>query len=150
MPDSWIFNHNKGVYSSRSFYNLHFSQQPDHGPSKWIWKSKCMSKHKFFAWLVLHDRINCKDMMLRRKWKVTEDNDCVLCVSHGLETRNHLFFECLFSSRIWACLQIGWSAGSVSNSMTTAKKHFKGPCFIEIAVLACWNIWKKRNNHIFL
>ena len=149
MADSWIYNHNKGVYSSRSLYKLHFSQLPDHGPSKWIWNSKCMSKHNFFAWLVLHDRINCKEMMLRIKWKMTENNDCVLCVSHGLETRNHLFFECLFSSRIWSYLQIGWSPDSIFSSKSNVRKNFQGPCFTEITILACWNIWKQRNNHIF-
>jgi hypothetical protein len=30
------------------------------------------------------------------------------------------------------------------------KRRFKGPCFTEIIILACWNIWKQRNNKIFL
>ena len=88
-------------------------------------------------------------MILRRKWKVTENNCCVLCVSHGLETQNHLFFECLFSSRIWSYLQIGWSPDPIYSSISNARKRFQGPCFIEITILACWNIWKQRNNYIF-
>jgi hypothetical protein len=30
-----------------------------------------------------------------------------------------------------------------------AKKQFKGPCFVEIVILACWNMWKQRNDKIF-
>jgi hypothetical protein len=29
------------------------------------------------------------------------------------------------------------------------KRRFKGPCFTEVIILACWNIWKQRNNKIF-
>lgn len=28
-------------------------------------------------------------------------------------------------------------------------KRFSGPCFVEIVILACWNIWRQRNNKIF-
>ena len=49
--DKWIFSSNKGIYTSRSFYNLQFSHLDNHLPSCWIWKSRCMSKHMFFAWL---------------------------------------------------------------------------------------------------
>lgn len=149
QPDSWIYKFNKGNYTPKSFYGLHFAAVPNHGPSKLIWKSKCMSKHKVFAWLVLHDRINTKDMMLRRQWKVTDNNDCVLCHAHVLEDRNHLFFECQYSARIWAYLQFDWSGDTIPQCLSTAKKGFPGPCFAEVLILACWNIWKQRNGWIF-
>jgi hypothetical protein len=34
-------------------------------------------------------------------------------------------------------------------SLITAKKALQGPCFVEVVVLACWNIWKQRNYYIF-
>jgi hypothetical protein len=50
-----------------------------------------MSKHKFFAWLILHDIINTREMLIRRNWKVTDDHACVLCPSKSLEDWSHLF-----------------------------------------------------------
>ena len=149
QDDAWVFNSNKGAYTPKAFYNLFFAQIPIHTPSKWIWPSKCISKHKFFAWLILHDRINTKDMMLRRHWKVTDNNDCVLCCAHTREDRDHLFFGCQFSARIWCYLQVGWCNGTMDASIIQAKRNFKGPCFSEIVILACWNIWKQRNDWIF-
>jgi hypothetical protein len=111
-------------------------QMHDHLPSKMMWKSKCMIKHKFFAWLILHDRINTKDMIIQRHWRVTDNNDCVLCHQHVLEDWKHLFFACQFSSRIWNYLQIQWRDYSIEESLAFTKETFKGPCFTEVAILA--------------
>ena len=48
-------------------------------------------KVKVFAWLVVMDRINTKDMIQCRHWKIDDTPDCVLCHAHLLEDRNHLF-----------------------------------------------------------
>jgi hypothetical protein len=37
----------------------------------WLWKSSCVMSAKFFAWLVLHDRINTRDRLQRKHWRVT-------------------------------------------------------------------------------
>ena len=110
---------------------------------------KCQSKHKFFAWLILHDRINTKDMLLRRNWHVTDTHVCILCAAQIHDDWRHLFFNCVFSSRIWNFLQIPWSPGNTAETLRYAKKHFAGPCFTEIVILACWGIWKQRNGWIF-
>jgi hypothetical protein len=65
---------------------------------------------KFFAWLLLKDRLNTKDLLQRRHWKVTEDFYCVLCPLRVREDRFHLFFECNFSQRVWKYLQIDWKS----------------------------------------
>jgi hypothetical protein len=64
--DSWVFNLGKGIFKPSIVYRHHFSHLDTHHPSCAIWESKCISKHNFFAWLVLHDQINTKDMLLRR------------------------------------------------------------------------------------
>ena len=108
-----------------------------------------MSKHKVFAWLILNDRLNTKDMMIRRHWTIAGSNDCVLCHAHTIEDMLHLFFNCLFSSKIWSYLQINWDGTSVGQCLNRAKRDFTGPCFMEIVILACWNIWKQHNGWIF-
>jgi hypothetical protein len=148
--DQWLITSNKsGVFIPSQVYRMSFQHISSHFPSQWIWKSKCTSKHKFFAWLILHDRINTKDMLRRRHWQVTSDHGCVLCSADALEDWSHLFFECNFSVRVWIYLQVNWTSGSGPEMLKNTKKIFKGPCFVEIIILACWNIWKQRNNKIF-
>jgi hypothetical protein len=108
-----------------------------------------MPKHNFFACLILHDRINTKDMLLRRRWNVTNNHDCVLCCSGQFEDWRHLFVNCMFSIRVWNYLHSPWHPGSTYESLLAARKSFKGPCFTEIGILACWTIWKQRNGWIF-
>ena len=55
----------------------------------------------------------------------------------------------MYSSRIWNYLQIDWIDGTHAACLQHAKKNFSGPCFTEVLILACWNIWKQRNAWIF-
>ena len=107
-------------------------------------------KHKFFAWLLISDRLNTRDMLKRRHWKVTDDTHCELCFARAYEDRMHLFFECNFSQRIWTYLQIDWQHGQdIQEAATRARAGFAKPFFMEVVILACWNIWKQRNEKIF-
>ena len=102
---------------------------------------------KMFAELVIMDRVNTKDMIQRRHWKFKDWPECVLCVTRVLEDRNHLFFQCNFSVRIWNYLQMTWlnSDGMVEIALH-ARKEFDKPFFSEVVFLAWWNIWKLRND----
>jgi hypothetical protein len=147
--DKWVCKLGKGIFKPSLVYQLHFHDIPVHRPSCWIWTSKCMSKHKFFAWLILHDRINTKDMLLRRHWNVTDMHSCILCHADIREDWRHLFFNCQFSTHIWNYLQISWDLGPTLDVIGAARKRFKGHCFYEITILDCWCIWKQRNGWIF-
>ena len=149
ISDTWITLGKDGAFSPSKIYKSYFQSVPKDNPSCWIWKSKCQSKHKFFAWLLLHDRLNTKDMLCRRHWHVTEDHCCVLCPGSIYEDWRHLFFNCTFSTRVWNYLQIPWVPGSTHEVIHYAKKYFTGPCFVEVVVLACWCLWKQRNGLIF-
>ena len=83
--DAWICTLGKGVYKPSLAYKENFKHLETHAPSCWLWKSRCQSKHKFFAWLLLHDRINTKDMLLRRHWNVTDNHNCELCSAQQVE-----------------------------------------------------------------
>jgi hypothetical protein len=109
-----------------------------------------MWRVKFFAWLLLVDHLNTRDLLVRRHWNVTRDKHCVLCPTRTYEDRFHLFFECNFSQRVWNYLQIDWShAQDIQASLAAAKQQFSQPFFMEVVILACWNIWKQRNGKIF-
>jgi hypothetical protein len=130
------------VYSAKAFYDQIHAHIQVPSVYAWLWKSSCMMKTKVFAWLLLSDRLNTKDLLKRRHWNVTEDYTCVLCHSHAYEDRVHLFFECKFSTRAWNYQQIEWSATEVDMQriLGHAKKHFGLPFFMEVLITACWNI----------
>ena len=50
---------------------------------------------------------------------------CRLCPLKARETRDHLFFNCNFSVRVWSYLQIDWSSGdSMSDLVIQARNSF--------------------------
>lgn len=62
----------RSQYSSSSkYYQQQFGHEQSPLTVVWIWKTKCVPKIKFFAWLLLNDRLNTRNMLRRRRniWK---------------------------------------------------------------------------------
>ena len=147
--DSWTYEWGP-VYSSAKFYKQLHEGLPYLKASRGIWKSSCIMRTIFFAWLLLNDRLNTKDLLKRRNWQVTDDFSCALCPTNAYEDRLHLFFQCNFSQRIWNYLQIDWPQGQdLQVVIDQARVSFSKPFFMEVVILACWHIWKQRNGWIF-
>jgi hypothetical protein len=116
---------------------------------KWLWKSSNLGKHKFFFWLLIRDRLNTRNL-LRRKNRVLQSYNCVLCDSGAEETLFHLFFDCSFSRDCWNALHIFWDDSLDRLDMIIeARRLFGHNIFREIVITACWIIWKTRNGIIF-
>jgi hypothetical protein len=148
--DEWKTIWNDGAYSSSRYYKHCFKDQKASLVFSWIWKSKVMLRIRVFAWLMVSDRLNTRDMIRRRHWNVTDVFHYVLCPTHTTEDWQHLFFKCSFSIRIWNYLQIEWTDGdSYEEVFSAARKDFGKPFFAEVVILACWHIWKQRNEAIF-
>jgi hypothetical protein len=148
--DEWKTIWKDGTYSAQRFYRHSFRGFTCSKVYGWIWNSKCLLKIKVFAWLLISDMLNTKDLIKRRHWNVTDEYHCILCSSHTYEDRIHLFFECVFSIRIWNYLQIDWSVGdTIEEKFIHARKEFGKPFFTEVVILALWHIWKQRNGLIF-
>jgi hypothetical protein len=125
--DSWTYSWGSTYTASMYYKHIHEHIQVI-GIYKWIWKSSCIMKHKFFAWLLISDRLNTREMLKRRHWKVTDDTHCELCFARAYEDRMHLFFECNFSQRIWTYLQIDWlRGGDIQASAARARVGFAKP-----------------------
>lgn len=78
---------------------------------KCVWFSMSTPKYAFMTWLAMLDRMSTMDRV--SIWDRSADATCVLC-KNALETRNHLFFECSFSSQVWESLAIGILRSSYS------------------------------------
>jgi hypothetical protein len=138
------------VYTSAKFYEFLFSAVPVDLTLRAIWKSKSLPKLKVFVWLLFKDRLNTRDIILRRHWHLDSGPSCILCSDQTLETRDHLFFDCTFAKECWTICQITWDLSlPITDRFIASRATFAGPCFMEIFACASWNIWKERNNYIF-
>ncbi|XP_048633024.1 uncharacterized protein LOC125607208 [Brassica napus] len=63
-----------------------------------IWFTHATPKHRFCTWLAIRNWLTMGDKMVT--WNAGIDGTCVLCMQQ-LETRNHLFFGCDYSSSLW-------------------------------------------------
>ena len=72
--------------------------------AKGIWFSKATPKFSFITCLALLNRLATMDKIAR--WSLGVDTLCVLC-KNAAETRDHLFFDCAYSSQPWAHLTLG-------------------------------------------
>ena len=150
LKDCWFWQGSSKFYKPKMFYSHSFQFESFNPLLCWIWKSSCTLKIKVFAWMLIMDRLNTKDMVERRHWHMEDGVHCRLCPLQARETRDHLFFNCNFSVRVWNYLQIDWSAGtSMIELVTQARRSFDRPFFSEVVFIACWHIWIIRNAKVF-
>lgn len=151
--DAWVYHWGQR-YSSAKYYHFYFRDVDCDEAFKWIWRSKCTMKLKVFAWLLLSDRLNTKNMLRRWHYVVgpvtPRSDDCVLCRQQCEETLEHLFFLCQFSVQCWDKLNISWGMGNNRfDWLSCARREWARPMFMEAFLVAAWSIWKERNNYIF-
>jgi hypothetical protein len=85
-----------------------FSAMEAHPIFKMVWRSRCTPRIKFFAWLILVDRLNTKTMLQRRHLNIQDNLVCVMCNTGEQETIEHLFFDCPFAQECWATIDVIW------------------------------------------
>lgn len=119
---------------------------------KAVWFTNQVPKHAFISWVTAWNRLHTRDRL--RSWGLLVHAECVLCNLVD-ETRDHLFFACRFSSRIWTffmravgfspppqfmnCLLWLNSATRDKNLMLIIKLLFQASVYF---------IWKERNARI--
>ena len=99
--DVWSFLWGNSQYTSSKFYKLAFKHLQVPKTFKWVWKSKCTPRLKIFAWFILMDPLNTRDMLRRRNFHVQPNTFCVHCNDQVVEDVNHLFFKFPFSTVCW-------------------------------------------------
>jgi hypothetical protein len=146
--DIWGFQWGD-FFSAKKVYEAILNPPEAAVPFRWIWKSCCLPKHKFFFWLLLMDRLNTKDLMTRKHFYV-ESTDCVLCQNDLYEDMIHLFFQCDFSQTFWWRLGMEWDTDlSLIDMLIDGKQRNNSIYFKEAMIIGCWTIWIHRNKFIF-
>lgn len=75
--------------------------QPQVSWFRGIWFSYATLKFSFTTWLATLNRPPTADRM--GHWNASQSSECILCRNFS-ESRDHLFFDCAFSQRIWESL----------------------------------------------
>jgi hypothetical protein len=148
--DKWSYAWSSDAYSSKSFYQHCFRDLHPHITFSWLWKTKCIPKMKFSAGLILTDRLNTRNMLRRRHYTLNSGYDCLLCSSPPEETIERLIFYCQFSHECWSTLNISWQqSGDRCQIIEQGRAQWTRPMFMEVFIIAAWNILKERNNILF-
>ncbi|KAF8100760.1 hypothetical protein N665_0218s0098 [Sinapis alba] len=145
---------------SKVGYKTQFSSQEtwclireDREKCSWIWGvwfPKVTPKFAFITWLSMLD---CLSTMYRvSRWMNGVDQVCVLCNS-SLESQDHMFFECSYSSEVWEYLIKGILKRSNSPQWLEVKKIVsennraveKGCCLRYAMQSAINALWRERN-----
>jgi hypothetical protein len=104
--DVWSYIWCTNNYASKKYYSLNFKSIEVSKPFQWIWKSKVTKKLKIFIWLAFKYRINSRNILKRKNYRIEDDYNCVLCNLNIEEYTYHLIFQCPFSARCWNYLGI--------------------------------------------
>jgi hypothetical protein len=124
-------------YGPSKYYKFLFGRLPADASFNAIWKSKTIPKLKVFIWLLIMNRLNTRDLMIRKHWHLDSGPECVLCTGGDTETRDHLFFHCDFSRQCWLFLNIHWDfSRDFAENYTSTRAAFGRPCFMEIFACA--------------
>lgn len=131
-------------------YKHHFVAINPPSSFKWLWKSKCIPKIKFFAWLMLKNKLNTRNMLRRRRKFLDEGYACPVCLQDFEETRDHLFFSCQSACDRWNVISIAWNIClPIHQRLKVARRIFAYPFFMEIFMIGTWCIWQERNALVF-
>ncbi|XP_059442158.1 uncharacterized protein LOC132174537 [Corylus avellana] len=88
----------KGVFVSSDTWEALREKKEQITWWKLVWFPFAIPKHDFILWLAMKGRLVTGDRLLT--WGYNGDVNCVFC-RNQLESRDHLFFECSFSYRLW-------------------------------------------------
>lgn len=141
----------KPMFSSNNTWLLIRKEYTEQRWSKCIWFKYATPKYSFHTWTAMLDRLSTCDRMMR--WNSAIDPTCVLC-NQEVESRNHLFFSCAYSSHIWRKLMgsLLWTGYSERwediVEIMLAPSHDRIKLFLIKYTFqaAAHSIWRERNN----
>jgi hypothetical protein len=117
-----------------------------------VWDGFAPSRGKFFAWLLVHSRIQTSSTLLKKHIPTTSQAVCPICGCAD-ESATHIIFRCPFAVAFWDT--IGgrfppvadvrhlheYAAPAAAGALPASTSTF--------VILCCWHVWKHRNGVVF-
>ena len=140
--------------SAKFFHSAYCSLRPLGVKANWVrvvWESWALPKHSFMLWLAIKGRLRTKDRLIFP----LEDPDCSLC-RDAIESHEHLFFECSWTSALWALVRNWLDITKALSTLHSATKYFAVRSKhlkvrmrrVSLSVLI-YLIWEERNRRLF-
>ena len=114
---------------------------------KFIWENRAPPKVKFFGWLLVQDRIQTRENLLKKN--CIDSDLCELCGAQ-VESTAHLIAGCAFAVGFWH-----WIGVQIDEEDVAALWRVQPPSTIPAAhfnaflLLCCWRLWKHRHDVVF-
>ncbi|GJN11663.1 hypothetical protein PR202_ga29867 [Eleusine coracana subsp. coracana] len=138
----------QSITSTAALYRLVLSVTSlDYNFYKFVWKRRAPQRIRFFGWLMVQGRIQCKTNLLKN---IVDDDNCDVCGATG-ENTDHIMFGCSFTRSFWTAIGVGLPP----NPSMSRPCELQWPSSIPtkhwdtLAVLCYWQVWKHRNKVIF-
>ncbi|CAN1292678.1 Putative ribonuclease H protein At1g65750 [Linum perenne] len=139
-----------GRFRIRSAYDLLGEHEGRRRDVDWelVWRWKGTNRIKHFLWFVAHDILLTNEERRKQTW--TDDRSCSRC-GHPQETVLHVLRDCSAEVNTWAHLAF------LSDDRTSWDlpllpwiiHHLKASSSCLLFGVACWSLWKTRNEAIF-
>lgn len=117
-----------------------------------VWFQGMTPKHAFITWVLARNRLGTRDRL--RAWGMQVPATCVLC-NTSEESRQHLFFDCLYSLEIWAffCSRLSITPPVMFEEGLRWLKNPLSDEFVKLIVRLLYQatvyyVWKERNGRI--
>ena len=114
---------------------------------KFVWLNCAPPRVRFFAWLLVQNKIQCKTNLLAKN--VVDDSECEVCRA-GAESPDHLILHCPIASQFWEKLGI-----AVHQAFVTQLWLLERPAGVPaqhyhtFLLLCAWQLWKHRHDVVF-
>lgn len=117
-----------------------------------VWFSYGIPRQNFLTWLVLFDRCHTRDRLIR--WGIYVNPNCLLCNALH-ESRNHLFFECTYTARVWQVIAgrcqlqplTNWDSTLLQLQSLGSNRDLNRFTLLAAQATIYW-IWRERNTRI--
>ncbi|VYS52247.1 unnamed protein product [Arabidopsis thaliana] len=137
-------------FSSKFVWNAIRISNQDQSWAPLVWHKAVIPRHVITSWLFILNRNPTLDRL--STWGFDIELDCLLC-GFAHESRNHLFFECVFSAEVWRLITqrlqtspppLLWDQILLWLPKASTSKHRN------LALLQGWQgaiyaLWKERN-----
>ncbi|CAM0906069.1 unnamed protein product [Alopecurus aequalis] len=139
-----------GGLRSASLYSLCSFGGEAFASHDFLWRSHASSKVKFFGWLLVHGRIQCRANLLLKSIVDISASGCAIC-SAPLETPEHIIFDCPFARAFWTSI----GCTSLPTLLIADARLWPLPLSAPtetaatLRLLCFWHLWKHRNGVVF-